>query len=54
MIYDDSPGELEFREGLRSWLKGHNPGPPPPLWETDALHAYRMRWLRELYDAVFA
>ena len=50
MDYDDSAEEAEFRSGLRRWLTDHRPEPPPPLWETEAMHVYKTKWLAELYD----
>ena len=50
MDYDDSPEEAEFRAGLRAWLTEHAPPPPPPLWETDATHEYKTKWMTDLYD----
>ena len=50
MDYDDSAEEAEFRAGLRAWLAEHAPPPPPPLWETDATHEYKTKWMTALYD----
>ncbi len=49
MDYDDSPEEAAFRLRLREWLAANDPGPPAPISDSAAEHAYKKRWQQMLY-----
>ena len=44
--YDDSAEEADFRTRLRRWLAGSpDRTTPASLWETEATHEYKTKWL---------
>lgn len=47
-----SPGELDFRDELRSWLEDHHPGPVPST--EDAIFDQARAWQRTLFDGGWA
>jgi alkylation response protein AidB-like acyl-CoA dehydrogenase len=52
MDFGDSADERAFRQGLRHWLAGNNPGLPPSS-TADDYWAGQAAWHRRLYDAGF-
>jgi alkylation response protein AidB-like acyl-CoA dehydrogenase len=52
MDFRDSPEESAFRQRLRAWLVGHNPGLPTSSTD-DEYWAGTAAWHRALYDAGF-
>ena len=52
MDFRDSPEESAFRQRLRAWLVGHNPGLPTSSTD-DEYWAGMAAWHRALYDAGF-
>ncbi len=52
MDFGDSADERAFRQGLRDWLAGNNPGLPPSS-TADEYWAGQAAWHRKLYDAGF-
>jgi len=52
MDFADSPAEAEFRQRLRGWLAGNNPGLPASSTD-DAYWAGQAAWHQSLYDAGF-
>jgi alkylation response protein AidB-like acyl-CoA dehydrogenase len=52
MDFRDSPEESAFRQRLRAWLVGHNPGLPTSSVD-DEYWAGTAAWHRALYDAGF-
>jgi len=49
--FADSTAELEFRQRLRHWLTGHNPGLPPSS-TADEYWAGQAAWHQSLYDVI--
>ena len=49
-----SPSEEQFRDELRAWLEGNDPGPEPEGEGLDAVVGFRRDWQRKLHDAGWA
>jgi alkylation response protein AidB-like acyl-CoA dehydrogenase len=54
MDVDETPGQREFREQVRSWLGEHVPSPPLPPPGTVADFAAHVAFEQELYEAGYA